>query len=66
MTQAMALAARGIGLTSPNPPVGAVLVKGGKLIGEGFHRKAGGPHAEIEALRDAKKRDTPRAAHRLS
>lgn len=56
MTHAMALAARGIGLTSPNPPVGAVLVKGGKLIGEGFHRKVGGPHAEIEALRDAKKR----------
>ncbi len=56
MTHAMALAARGIGLTSPNPPVGAVLVKGGKLIGEGFHRKAGGPHAEIEALRDAKKK----------
>ncbi len=52
----MVLAARGIGLTSPNPPVGAVLVKGGKLIGEGFHRKAGGPHAEIEALRDAKKK----------
>lgn len=56
MTYAMALAARGIGMTSPNPPVGAVLVKGGQLIGEGFHHKAGGPHAEIGALRDAKKK----------
>ncbi|MEI6535152.1 MAG: bifunctional diaminohydroxyphosphoribosylaminopyrimidine deaminase/5-amino-6-(5-phosphoribosylamino)uracil reductase RibD [Verrucomicrobiaceae bacterium] len=55
MTLALAQAARGIGLTSPNPPVGAVLVKSGRLIGEGYHRKAGGPHAEIEALRKAKK-----------
>ncbi len=55
MTLALAQAARGIGLTSPNPPVGAVLVKRGQVIGEGYHRKAGGPHAEIEALRDAKK-----------
>ncbi len=55
MTLALAQAARGIGLTSPNPAVGAVIVKRGQVIGEGFHRKAGGPHAEIEALRDAKK-----------
>lgn len=56
MTLALAQAARGIGLTSPNPPVGAVLVKRGQIIGEGFHRKAGSPHSEIEALRDARKK----------
>jgi diaminohydroxyphosphoribosylaminopyrimidine deaminase/5-amino-6-(5-phosphoribosylamino)uracil reductase len=42
-------------MTSPNPMVGAVLVKGGKTIGRGWHRRAGLPHAEIEALRDAQK-----------
>jgi diaminohydroxyphosphoribosylaminopyrimidine deaminase / 5-amino-6-(5-phosphoribosylamino)uracil reductase len=54
ITAAIREAKHGIGLTSPNPPVGAVLVKDSTLIGAGFHRKAGGPHAEIEALRDAK------------
>ena len=50
-------------MTSPNPMVGAVLVKGGKIIGRGWHRRAGGPHAEIEALRDAQKRGhNPRGA----
>jgi diaminohydroxyphosphoribosylaminopyrimidine deaminase/5-amino-6-(5-phosphoribosylamino)uracil reductase len=53
MSLALAEARRGIGLTSPNPPVGAALVRDGALVGAGFHRKAGGPHAEIEALRDA-------------
>jgi diaminohydroxyphosphoribosylaminopyrimidine deaminase/5-amino-6-(5-phosphoribosylamino)uracil reductase len=52
---ALRLARRGYGLTSPNPMVGAVLVKGGKIIGRGWHRRAGLPHAEIEALRDAQK-----------
>ena len=52
---AIDLARRGCGLTSPNPMVGALLVKGGKTIGRGWHRRAGGPHAEIEALRDAQK-----------
>ena len=56
MRQALQLAQRGRGATSPNPMVGAVLVKGGKIIGRGWHRRAGGPHAEIEALRDASKR----------
>ena len=51
----MGLARRGYGTTSPNPMVGAVLVKGGKIIGHGWHRRAGGPHAEIGALRDAQK-----------
>jgi diaminohydroxyphosphoribosylaminopyrimidine deaminase / 5-amino-6-(5-phosphoribosylamino)uracil reductase len=50
MRQALRLAQRGYGQTSPNPMVGAVLVKGGGIIGEGWHRRAGLPHAEIEAL----------------
>jgi len=56
MRLALRLARRGYGTTSPNPMVGAVLVKGGKIIGRGWHRRAGLPHAEIEALRDAQKR----------
>ena len=55
MQLALRLARRGLGATSPNPMVGAVLVKGGKIIGRGWHRRAGGPHAEIEALHDAQK-----------
>ena len=53
MARALVLAARGFGRTHPNPPVGAVLVKGSRVIGEGFHRRAGGPHAEVAALRRA-------------
>jgi diaminohydroxyphosphoribosylaminopyrimidine deaminase/5-amino-6-(5-phosphoribosylamino)uracil reductase len=60
---ALRLARRGYGLTSPNPMVGAVLVKSGKIIGRGWHRRAGLPHAEIEALQDAQKRGhKPRGA----
>lgn len=60
---ALRLARRGYGTTSPNPMVGAVLVKNGRIIGRGWHRRAGGPHAEIEALRDAQKRGhAPRGA----
>src|SRR5580692_6774304 len=60
---ALRLARRGYGATSPNPMVGAVLVKNGKIIGRGWHRRAGMPHAEIEALRDAQKRKfDPRGA----
>jgi len=63
MQLALRLARRGLGATSPNPMVGAVLVQGGKIIGRGWHRRAGGPHAEIEALRDAQKRGhSPRGA----
>ena len=56
MRLALRLARRGYGRTSPNPMVGAVIVKGVKIIGRGWHRRAGEPHAEIEALRDAQKR----------
>ncbi|MCE9609585.1 MAG: bifunctional diaminohydroxyphosphoribosylaminopyrimidine deaminase/5-amino-6-(5-phosphoribosylamino)uracil reductase RibD [Chthoniobacter sp.] len=47
---ALRVAARGVSHTSPNPAVGAVIVRGGRVLARGFHRKAGGPHAEIEAL----------------
>lgn len=53
MLRAVQLAWRGAGLTRPNPPVGAVVVKDGRKVGEGYHRKAGGPHAEVLALRRA-------------
>ena len=53
MRVALRLAVRGYGQTSPNPMVGAVLVQNGRVIGKGFHRRAGLPHAEVEALRDA-------------
>jgi diaminohydroxyphosphoribosylaminopyrimidine deaminase/5-amino-6-(5-phosphoribosylamino)uracil reductase len=55
MRLALQFARRGYGETSPNPMVGAVLVKGGKIIGRGWHHRAGLPHAEIEALNDARK-----------
>ncbi|MBR7108366.1 MAG: bifunctional diaminohydroxyphosphoribosylaminopyrimidine deaminase/5-amino-6-(5-phosphoribosylamino)uracil reductase RibD [Lentisphaeria bacterium] len=53
MLQALALARLGWGTTNPNPMVGAVIVRDGKVIGEGFHRKAGEAHAEINAINDA-------------
>jgi diaminohydroxyphosphoribosylaminopyrimidine deaminase/5-amino-6-(5-phosphoribosylamino)uracil reductase len=56
MREALRLAQKAYGLTSPNPMVGAILIKGGKVIGRGWHRRAGEAHAEIEALRDAEKR----------
>jgi len=56
MREALRLARKATGATSPNPLVGAVLVKDGKVIGRGYHHRAGQPHAEIEALRDAEKR----------
>ena len=53
MQRALDLAARAKGRTSPNPMVGAVIVRGHRIISEGFHKKAGTPHAEIIALRKA-------------
>ena len=52
MQRAIEQAKLGLGLTSPNPIVGAVVVKDGQLIGQGYHHKAGGPHAEVNAVRD--------------
>jgi len=56
MRRALKLAQRSYGATSPNPMVGAVLVKAGKILGEGWHHRAGMPHAEINALRDAQRK----------
>jgi diaminohydroxyphosphoribosylaminopyrimidine deaminase/5-amino-6-(5-phosphoribosylamino)uracil reductase len=50
MGHALALARRGEGETNPNPMVGCVVVKGGRVVGEGWHERAGGPHAEVRAL----------------
>ncbi len=50
MARALALARRAAGRTSPNPLVGAVVVKDGRVVGEGYHQKAGTPHAEVHAL----------------
>jgi diaminohydroxyphosphoribosylaminopyrimidine deaminase / 5-amino-6-(5-phosphoribosylamino)uracil reductase len=55
MAEALQLARRGLYTTSPNPRVGCVLVRDGKIIGRGWHERAGEPHAEINALRDAEK-----------
>ncbi len=54
MKRALTLAEKARGRTSPNPMVGAVIVKNGRIISEGFHKRSGGPHAEIEALRKIK------------
>ena len=53
MRRALALAARGLGETNPNPAVGCVVVRDGRVVGEGFHARAGSPHAEVVALRQA-------------
>lgn len=50
MKQTLRLAKKGLGSTSPNPLVGAVVVKNGQVLGSGYHKRAGAPHAEIEAL----------------
>jgi len=56
MRRALELARLGLGTTSPNPPVGAVIIKNGHVLGEGWHEKAGKPHAERCALADALQR----------
>src|SRR5512135_3546919 len=57
MRLALDEARKGVGRTAPNPPVGAVVLRGDQVLGTGWHRRAGGPHAEREALAAA------RAAH---
>jgi diaminohydroxyphosphoribosylaminopyrimidine deaminase/5-amino-6-(5-phosphoribosylamino)uracil reductase len=56
MARALALATQGRGLTSPNPMVGAIVVRDGSLVAEGYHERAGGPHAEATALARAGER----------
>ncbi len=56
MSRALQLARRGLYTTHPNPRVGCVIVRGGEIVGEGWHRCAGEPHAEIHALREAGER----------
>ncbi len=56
MRQALELARRGRGAVEPNPLVGALVVREGQAVGEGWHRQFGGPHAEVEALRSAGER----------
>jgi len=53
MARALALAGNGLNTTTPNPRVGCVLVQGETVVGEGWHEKAGGPHAEVAAIADA-------------
>lgn len=53
MRRALVLAARGLGETNPNPAVGCVVARDGSVVGEGFHARAGGPHAEVAALVEA-------------
>lgn len=62
MALALSEAEKGIGRTAPNPPVGAVIVKNGELLGKGWHRAAGQPHAEREALADVISTHGPDAA----
>ena len=56
MNKAISLAEHGIGKVEPNPAVGCLIVKDNQIIGRGRHEKFGGPHAEINALRDCIKR----------
>ncbi len=53
MRRALELAAQARGRTNPNPMVGAVIVKDGQVVGEGYHHRAGTPHAEVHALKAA-------------
>ncbi len=53
LERAYELALRGTGNTEPNPPVGAVVASAGRIVGEGYHHRAGSPHAETNALREA-------------
>ncbi len=59
MARALELARHGAGFVSPNPMVGAVIEARGRIIGEGWHRRYGGPHAEVQAMRSVKPEDRP-------
>ncbi|MBI4084593.1 MAG: bifunctional diaminohydroxyphosphoribosylaminopyrimidine deaminase/5-amino-6-(5-phosphoribosylamino)uracil reductase RibD [Candidatus Levybacteria bacterium] len=54
INETLKLAKQGLGWTSPNPMVGAIIVKSGKIIGKGYHRRVGSPHAEVKAINAAK------------
>jgi len=54
MRSALKLAAKGIGSVEPNPAVGCIIVKAGQMVGKGYHKKFGGPHAEINAIDDCR------------
>ena len=60
MEEALALAAKGEGHTRPNPPVGAVVVCGGRIVGRGWHKRCGGDHAEVAALKNSRVLTLPR------
>jgi diaminohydroxyphosphoribosylaminopyrimidine deaminase/5-amino-6-(5-phosphoribosylamino)uracil reductase len=57
MNRCLELARLGLGNTAPNPMVGAVIVAGDRILGEGYHHKAGEPHAEVNAIRSVKNKD---------
>ena len=63
MAWALALAAQGLGSVEPNPMVGCVIVRDGQIVGEGFHERFGGPHAEVNALAAAGNRATGATAY---
>ena len=63
MARALELAERGLFSTTPNPRVGCVIVSAGEIVGEGWHRRAGGPHAEVDALAVAGERSRGASAY---
>jgi len=65
MRLALREAEKGMGRTSPNPAVGAVVVRGGRVVARGFHARAGAPHAEVVALRAAGAGPGGRSLHTL-
>ena len=65
LRQALELAKKGEGHTRPNPPVGAVVVKDGQVVGKGWHKHCGGDHAEVAAIKDAARRGHPAAGATL-
>lgn len=62
MSRCLQLAAKGVGCVAPNPMVGAVIVENGEIIGEGFHRKYGEAHAEVNAINSVKDRERLKSA----